>query len=305
MMKTLKQVGELKFIQMIAGLCQTKPNVKKGIGDDAAVVEFSPDKFLLFTSDMLIEGVHFKRNHLPQGIGHKAMASSISDIAAMAGIPQYALVSLGLPKELSFSFAKKIYQGLVRTARQFDIQIIGGDTNEATKIIIDVFLTGVVEKRNLVLRSGAKKGDLIFVTGRLGGSLFGKHLRFTPRLKEARFLVKNYKLNSMIDISDGLIQDLNHILKESKAGAILYEARIPLSKKAKSAENAYNDGEDFELLFTLPKKEAGRLISKWPFKNKVPLSFVGEIMDKEFGFKIKDKSGKIKKIKLAGFQHFR
>jgi thiamine-monophosphate kinase len=157
-----------------------------------------------------------------------------------------------------------------------------------------------VEKENLVLRSGAKKGDIIFVSGKLGGSIHGKHLRFIPRIKEARFLVQNYRVNAMIDISDGLLQDLGHILKKSAKGCVIYEELIPKSAKAKDLNEALSWGEDFELLFTLAPKQARALISSGRFCFQA----IGEIVDEKYGFKMVDCRGREKKMKPRGFQHF-
>ncbi|MFH2137825.1 MAG: thiamine-phosphate kinase [Candidatus Omnitrophota bacterium] len=303
-MKTLKQTGEFKFIKEIAKICKNKKTLQMGIGDDAAVIVKDKDSFLLYTTDMLIEDVHFKRDQDPRGIGHKCISCSVSDIAAMGGLPEYALVSIGLPENLDIGFVKKVYAGMRRTADRFNISIIGGDTNKSDKIIISVFLSGVVKRNHLVLRSGAKKGDLIFVTGKLGGSECGRHLRFTPRVKEAQFLVKQYSLHSMIDISDGLAQDLNHILQASNAGALLYEEQIPVSRDAKSIKEAYSQGEDFELLFTAAKSCAQQMFKDWPFKKTAVLSCIGEIKDKKFGLKVKNINNKINKLKIKGYQHF-
>ncbi|MFH1459776.1 MAG: thiamine-phosphate kinase [Candidatus Omnitrophota bacterium] len=306
-MKKLNQIGEFGFIAEIEKIFNRichKKNVIHGIGDDAAVIRHSKKEYLLYTTDMLIEGVHFLRTQDPEAIGHKALACSISDIAAMGGEPDFALVSLAFPKNLNYRFANKLCQGLGKTAKKYKISIIGGDTNSFDKIIICVFLRGMVNKKKLVLRSKAKKNDLIFVTGDLGASCRGRHLKFTPRLKESQFLVNNFKINAMIDISDGLIADLNHILKASKAGAVLKEASIPLSYLADSREDAFYTGEDFELLFTLPKKYAGKLLSSWPFKNKVKLSCIGEITAQSQGLKLKTKNNRLKKIKLGGYRHF-
>jgi thiamine-monophosphate kinase len=161
-------------------------------------------------------------------------------------------------------------------------------------------MSGFVEKRNLVLRSGAKIGDIIFVTGELGGSISGRHLRFTPRLKEARFLVKNFKLNSMIDISDGLIQDLGHILEESSLGAIIYEESVPLSKQARNLEDAFYTGEDFELLFTMSRSQAKKLYGK----RLTCFKPIGEIVDKKYNLRLIDKMGRERIIRPKGFQHF-
>ncbi|MBU1088180.1 MAG: thiamine-phosphate kinase [Candidatus Omnitrophica bacterium] len=302
-MKTLAQLGEFNFIAAIAKKNLCNKTVLKGIGDDAAVVSISPNDCLLFTADMLIEDVHFLRNANPQAIGHKAIACSLSDIAAMGGLPLYAIVSVAFPKKLDSAFAKKIYQGMRKTALKYSVDIIGGDTNAAEKIIIDVFLCGKVKRKQLVLRSNAQSGDHIFVTGNLGGSQRGGHLSFTPRIAESRFLVSNYKLNSMLDISDGLIADLGHILKQSKKGAILEAEQIPLHAKADNLENAFYAGEDFELLFTLSEKEAKKLSLNWPFK-KTKLSYIGRITAQGHGLQLINKQRKLTKIKPGGYCHF-
>ena len=159
-----------------------------------------------------------------------------------------------------------------------------------------------MEKENLVLRGGAKQNDAIFITGDIGGSIKGKHLNFTPRLKEARFLVRRFKVNSMIDVSDGLLADLGHLLEESGKGAEIYEKATPLSKYALGFDSAVRDGEDFELIFTLPEQYADRLKMLWPFKTR--LSKIGRIFNKSKGFCLVRKSGKSEKIKPAGFTHF-
>jgi thiamine-monophosphate kinase len=229
----ITKIGEFGLIERFRKQIKTDTTVVKGSGDDCAVLKFNKDKYLLFTCDMLVEGVDFRPNERPYLIGRKSVAVSISDIAACAGIPYYCLVSLGLPKETSIDFADKLFKGMLDIAKKFKINIVGGDLSHAGQLVIDVSMLGIVEKKYLVLRNGAKVGDIIFVTGSLGGSIQGKHLKFTPRLKEARYLVKNFKVNSMIDISDGLAQDLGHILGQSKVGAIIYEDLIPRDKKAR------------------------------------------------------------------------
>jgi len=302
-LKLLKDVGELEFIRYIARQIEGKGTALKGIGDDAAVVSINADYVMLFTADMLVEGVHFLRTQRACSIGHKAISCSLSDIAAMGATPKYALITLGLPKKLNFLFAKNIFRGILKTAKFFNVEIIGGDTVCSEKIIIDVFVCGTAKQQNVILRSGAKYGDCIFVTGSLGNSQKTKHLHFTPRVEEANFLTRNFKLNAMIDVSDGLICDLNHILKASKVGALLEESKIPLSKNC-FLNDAYYTGEEFELLFTLPEKYSQQLISKWPFKRQVRLSCIGRIMPQKFGLKIKNKKGIPKKNKIYGYNHF-
>lgn len=301
----LSKIGEFGFINVIKRLITTDNSVVRGIGDDAAVLRFNQNKYLLLTADMLIEDAHFKRNMEPFDIGHKALACSISDIAAMGGLPKYAIISVGLPRGLDVSYAKNLYKGIIDTAKRFKINLVGGDTNRSKNIIIDIALVGEVEKKNLVLRSKAKVNDIVFVTGYLGGSFkSGKHLKFTPRLNEARFLVNNYRINSMIDVSDGLVQDLSHILEESRAGAVIFEKAIPKNKSTDLKEALY-DGEDFELLFTVSKKEAGKLI-KDVLRKKIrfPIKPIGLITNKKKGFTIVDESGRENTLKIKGFRHF-
>ncbi len=297
-------IGEFGLIERISKKVRVDKSVIKGISDDTAVMEYKGNNYLLFTSDMLIEDIHFRREFSHFSIGHKALASSISDISAMGGIPKYVLISLGLPKDLSLEFVDRIYEGINSTAKRFKVNIVGGDINRSEKIIIDVSLIGEVKKKNLILRSGAKKGDRIFVTGSLGGSIYRKHLEFLPRLKESKYLVKNFKISSMIDISDGLVLDLYKITQESKVGAIIYEDLIPISKDAKSLNEALYMGEDFELLFCLSLDGAIRLIKNGKIKGLTKFSYIGEITDKRYGLRIITKRCKEKILKPKGFKHF-
>jgi len=300
----LKNIGEFGLIERQAKGVKTDRSVVKGIGDDAAVLSWAKDKFLLATADMLIEDKHFKRSASPEKIGWKALCCGLSDIAAMGGMPRWALVSCAFPEGLALSYVDKIYSGIKKAARRFGVNIVGGDTNASKKIILDVTVLGEARKRDLVLRGTAKVGDFVFVTGSLGGSISGRHLNFIPRLKEARILVRNFKINSMIDLSDGLSSDLHHILKQSGAGAIIYKELIPKSKEAKSIENALHDGEDFELLFTMSKKEGNRLLDLRSKLFDIPVTRIGTVTDKTLGVKIVDIFGRAKDLKPKGFRHF-
>jgi thiamine-monophosphate kinase len=301
----IREIGELELINRISRKIKNDRSVVKGIGDDTAVIKWAQGKYLLFTCDMLIEGTHFKRScATPFQIGWKALARNLSDIAAMGGTAKYALVSIGLDPGLPVSFADGILDGMNAIARRFKVNIVGGDTSRSSKIVIDVSLIGEVKKDRLTLRSTAREGDAIFVTGFLGGSIKGKHLDFTPRLEEARRLVENFKINSMIDISDGLILDLWRILDVSKKGAILYEDLIPISNKADSFEKAVTDGEDFELLFTMDAKEAERFMRSWSLKFRMPVSLIGEITAKRRGYKLIGRDWKEKNIGKKGYLHF-
>ena len=234
-----------------------------GIGDDTAVLRVSPDHARLATVDTLMEGVHFTMPPATaQQVGHKALAVNLSDIAAMAGRPQAALVSLVLPKQDGAAIAQGIHTGIQTLADTHNVAIAGGDTNTWNgPLVVSITVLGETGCRQTgqhaaVPRSGAQAGDWIMVTGTLGGSLAGKHLDFQPRLTEARTLDQCVSLHAMIDVSDGLSADLHHILHQSRVGAIIEATSIPISAAADHAddgrsplEHALCDGEDFELLF--------------------------------------------------------
>lgn len=297
---SITKLGEFGLIERFKKAIKTDSSVIKASGDDCAVLAFDKNNYQLFTCDMLVDRVDFTKKDDPYLVGRKALAVSISDIAACAGLPRYCLVSVGLPKKTNVGFADSFFKGMLDLAREYKINIVGGDLSSSTRLTVDVSMLGIVEKKYLVLRSGAKIGDIIFVTGSFGGSIFGKHLKFIPRIKEARFLVRNFKVNSMIDISDGLAQDLWHILKESGVGAAIFETLIPISKQSKSLEDALYSGEDFELLFTMPRDEARRLLKKNPLHFKS----IGEVVDKKYGLRLVNKKGKQISIKPKGFCHF-
>jgi thiamine-monophosphate kinase len=296
----LSQLGEFGLINLLKKYQGARSTVIKGIGYDTSVFPLDAKRYLLLTTDMLMEGVHFDRAASPRAVGHKALACSISDIAAMGGVPRYALVSLGVPPELPAAFVCGLYAGLRRLAEQFEVAIVGGDTIKSDKLVINIALTGEAGKNDVVYRSGARPGDRIFVTGPLGRSLSsGRHLRFTPRVRQARYLVRNARPTAMIDISDGLAADLGHILEESRAGAVIEEGLIPRRAGAR-LEHALSDGEDFELLFTLPKKYVARLARQKEF------SFypIGEIVGRPRGLRVRDKQGRTKKVQTEGYTHF-
>ncbi|MCM8763059.1 MAG: thiamine-phosphate kinase [Candidatus Omnitrophica bacterium] len=291
-------IGEFGLIEKIKHWVRTDGSVIKGIGDDCAVIKYSKDEYLLFTCDALIQDVDFRKSDNPYLVGRKAIAVNISDIAAKGGLPRYALVSLGLPKKSSFDYVRRLYQGINYWAKRFKINIVGGDLSGAEKVMIEISMIGFVKKKSLVLRSGAAENDIIFVSGALGGSIRGRHFAFTPRIQEAQYLVENFKINSMIDISDGLLQDLGHILSLSKKGAVIYEDLIPKSKDAHNLEEVLGMGEDFELLFTLPFQEARRLREKR--KDFKPVGYI----TKNPGLILVDKNLSRKEIDIKGFRHF-
>ena len=296
----ISKIGEFGLIDRFKKLIKTDASVIKGSGDDCAVIKFDREHYLLWTCDMIVEDVYFTFRTDPYLIGRKAVAVSLSDIAACAGEPRYLLAALAMPKQTSLGFAEKIVQGMRETANKYRVNIVGGDLSRAGKIALDVSMLGIVKKKHLVLRSGAKPGDVIFVTGTLGGSIKGKHLKFTPRLKESRFLAENFKPSAMIDLSDGLAQDLGQILKESRVGARIYAELIPVSPQATGLSDALYSGEDFELLFTLPKKQAQKLLKK----KLVIFQSIGEIIERRSGLRLVEKNKRETILEPKGFRHF-
>ena len=296
----ISKIGYFGLFERFRKQIKTDATVIKGSGDDCAVLKLDRFNYQLFTCDMIIEGVDFTLKSDPCLIGRKAIAISISDIASCGGIPRHCVISLGIPGNTKVKFTDKLFKGMRDIAKAYKINIVGGDLSRAEKVTLDVAMLGVVEKKNLALRSHAKAGDIILVTGALGGSISGKHLRFAPRLKEARMLVKNFNARAMIDISDGLIQDLSHILKQSRVGARIYEELIPVSRQARGLDDALYSGEDFELLFTLTRQDAKNLFRK----NIRGFKAIGEIVDEAYGLKLIDKNNREKRIKSKGYRHF-
>ena len=306
-------MDEFSFIKWIRSNQKKDKNVVIGIGDDCASIRIDGNKQWLVTTDMLVEGTHFDlKKNTPGKIGKKSIACSISDIAAMGCSAKYAVVSICFPRETKTKFARELFLGMKREADAYNIRIIGGDIVSGKKMLaVNVTMYGENKGLNPVTRSGAKVDDVIMVTGTLGGSILKKHLVFKPRLKEGLLLNKKFSINSMIDISDGLAGDLNHILEESGVGAVLYEDEVPISADAKklarktgfsALHHALHDGEDYELLFTLSDKESKKLLASRPFP--VRLSKIGHIK-KSNGISIQGSDGKLKEIKPVGYKHFK
>ena len=296
----INKLGEFGLIERFRKSIRTDASLVESSGDDCAVIKFDKRRHMLFTCDMLVEGVDFISQEDPYLVGRKSLAVSISDIAACAGIPRWCLIALGLPIRTRLSYADRLFKGMRDIARAFRINIAGGDLSRAPKLTVDVSMLGLVKKEELVLRSGAAQGDAILVTGSLGGSLSGKHLRFTPRVKEARFLSENFKINAMIDISDGLIQDLGHILKASRVGAVVYADCLPFSKQARGLSDVLYSGEDFELLFTISFLQARKLMAAKPRDYHL----IGEVVAEKKGLILIDKNGRRLALKAGGFRHF-
>jgi thiamine-monophosphate kinase len=303
---------EFELIARLTKSLPTNETVVCGCGDDCAVLDFGlPEKLFLFKTDAVVEGIHFTRETPPEKIGRKALARCLSDIAAMAGTPSAALVTIALPKNFEAEFIAKIYDGMSALAKSCGVAIVGGETTtNPERILISIALLGTVARGKQILRSGAKIGDAIFVTGELGGSLAEKHLEFEPRIAEAQWLAGHFSIHAMLDLSDGLASDLHHILKAGGVGAEILKSAVPVSRAAKlrsqkkpSFAAALTDGEDFELLFTVTGKDAVKLLDGWKKKfPKLKLSCIGKIVAGE-GITIRDKTGS-HKLNAHGYVHF-
>src|SRR5476649_177407 len=228
-------MNEFELIAKLTKSLPTNESVVAGAGDDCAVLDLGvPDKLILFKTDAVVEGFHFTRETPPEKIGRKALARCLSDIAAMAGTPTAALVTIALPEDFDAEFVSNIYDGLNSLAEKSGVAIVGGETTtNPERILISIALLGTVARGKQILRSGAKAGDAIFVTGELGGSLAERHLDFVPRLTEARWLVDHFTIHALIDLSDGLAGDLRHILQASGVGAEILKSSVPVSRAAK------------------------------------------------------------------------
>jgi len=276
----LRQIGEDRLLQRLLPSLATHKNAFIAAGDDCAAVR-SPGKneLLLLKTDCVVEAIHFEKNTDPMAIGWKAMMRPLSDFAAMSGVPQFALVTIILPAARSANWVRRIYRGLNRAAKKYRVAIVGGETSNSKLVAaISVSVAGFVEKNRLVSRTGGKAGDDLFVTGRLGGSGRGKHLRFLPRIEESRWLSRNFPIHAMIDLSDGLGADLPRLARASGLDFEIDESGLPLTAGAK-IRNAISDGEDFELLFALSSRYRRRLQKKWRAKfPKLSLTRIGSLL---------------------------
>jgi thiamine-monophosphate kinase len=283
--KCLGDVGEDELITCLTAGLRMGGNVVCGPGDDCAVLQGSDPEWLdLLKTDVVVEGVHFEPGTDPEAVGWKAMARPLSDIAAMGGIPTAAVVTIVAPVKMEVATAVAWYRGLQKAADRFDVSLVGGETSSTRSdaAVISVALTGRVERSRCIYRSGAKIGDAILVTGRLGGSLeSGRHLSFIPRLVEARWLSGNFELHSLMDLSDGLAKDLERMMKKSRAGYQVDREAVPCHDGVDS-KAAVGDGEDFELLFTVSRETVATLLPAWQaqFGDGLKLSVIGEVIEK-------------------------
>lgn len=336
------RLGEQAIIDLTArSVSRAGPRPVVGIGDDAAVLSL-PDRFeTLLTTDLLTDGVHFLADRTPGVLlGRKALAVNLSDIAAMGGAPHSCVVSLGLPRDTQARYARDLVRGLAGLARRYGVAVVGGDTCAARRMFVNVALLGVVEKGRAVLRSGASAGEGLYVTGALGASAAGllllagrgggtgrgaairrvpaaartaairAHQDPIPRTVFGRALGVTGLATAMIDLSDGLAQDLPRLCRASQKGALLLEAALPVHPAAisvlggqRALRAAWSGGEDYELLFSA-RIESERHLARLARRLRIPLARIGQVRSRREGIRILGRDGCYHPLPRGGFEHF-
>jgi len=295
---SLGDVGEERLLQRILPALPSSSAVISGAGDDCAVVRFGDSKKLLvLKTDCVVERVHFTSDAAPTGVGWKAMARPLSDFAAMAAKPEFALVTLIAPAAVSTRWVTELYRGLAKAARMFEVAIVGGETSGTDGAMsVSVSITGAVAKDRWISRDGGKANDELFVTGTLGGSIRGRHLRFIPRIEEAQWLAQNFRITAMMDLSDGVGADLPRLARASNVGFEVDDAAVPRTRGCSLAE-AISDGEDYELLFAVAPRDADRMQTAWRKRfHKLRLTRIGRLVPHS-GFRVPSS--------FRGYVHFR
>ena len=338
-MPKVHEVGEFGLIARLARrLGPLRPDVRVGVGDDVAVVEVAPGRMLLATCDVQVAGVHFLPDRVdPRRLGRRCAAVNLSDIAAMGGRPTHFLVSLALPPDTEVEFLEALYDGLVEEAARFGADVVGGNVSRSACLQVDLTLLGEAEASHIHRRSGARPGDRVLVTGSLGAAAAGlavlrrpelgvpeparrrvldAYETPTPRLAESQALVQAGGATAMIDVSDGLVQDLGHLCEASGVGVRLYAARLPVDEATREVARAAGEdplrwamggGEDYELLFTAPPERAARLAEAIEQATRTPVSVIGEVLPQAAGRRLVLPDGR--EVELApaaagGWQHF-
>ncbi len=330
----ITEIGEFEFIKRIAQKFKVLPENLIGIGDDCAVIECDKDNCMLVTTDMLIEDVHFIKNKISAfDLGKKAVAVNISDIAAMGGKPHSAFISLGIPPETNVEWLDTFYNGMANILENYNLFLLGGDTTKShEKLVINIGIIGYVEKRFLKLRSGARIGDAICVTGYLGDSgaglklliqdkesydpdetyLIERHNCPNPHVTEGVWLAQYAEVNSMMDISDGIDSDIKRIMEMSSCGAEIYLDKLPLSQSfVKICEKygwdkyelAATGGEDYCLLVTINSENYDIIANEFQKKFSNPLTKIGKVLDSKSSFSYYLNNKKIN-LKSIGYDHF-
>jgi thiamine-monophosphate kinase len=277
---TLRQLGEEKLLAQILPHLPRSNRVIVAAGDDCAAVKFRGSRELLvLKSDCVVEGVHFTSATPVEAVGWKAMMRTLSDFAAMAALPEFALITLVISRKKKAKWVRDFYRGLNRASRHFDVAVVGGETSATQgNIVVTVSVAGYVEPKRWIGRNGGRVNDDLFVTGELGGSIRGRHLNFVARIPEARWLTHHFRVHAMIDLSDGLGVDLPRLARASKVGFQIEEKALPIARGS-SMQQAISDGEDYELLFVLPPRERRTLELTWKKKfPKVRLTRIGRLI---------------------------
>ncbi len=329
----LQGIGEFGFIEQIQKRF-SHPNdlVLLGIGDDAAAFIPTPQTFSLLTTDTLVEETHFRRAYSSfEQIGYKAVAVNLSDIASMGGVPRFFLTSLGLTDDIEATDLNKLYRGIAKGSKEAKIELIGGNTVRSEGFFfITITLMGEVSREEMIRRSGAKPGDLLYVTGTLGDAdaglnllksggegknytkLINRHHLPKARFREGRTLGKEGIPSAMIDLSDGLVGDLKHLMTQSRVGAELMLKQIPISpslrryttqKNTDPVKHALFGGEDYELLFSVPPERLEKL-EALKERRLIQATRIGTILAKREGLVLREKNGSIRKLDHKGYQHF-
>jgi thiamine-monophosphate kinase len=311
-MQTLSDIGEHSAIQRLTSFLHAGDDILVGAGDDCAVIRpsSSSDEDWVLTADPVVEGFHFKSTDDPRLIGRKAIGRTLSDIAAMGARPRWSLIDVVAPGDTAVEKLEMVYDGARKISDTFGLKIVGGDLSEGRGLEIHVLAIGSLPRGKALLRSGAVPGDSVFVTGELGGSAAGRHFTFEPRVQEGEF-IRDWA-TSAIDLSDGLASDLRHVLDASNVGASIDLAEIPVSKAAEALasddnalQHALKDGEDFELLFTVPGQSSAEFLSRWKQSFLTPaLSRIGIITDRVSELQAVNASAERLDIEGWGFRHF-
>lgn len=279
---TLRELGEDEVIRRLVRLMPLPDEASEGPGDDCAKMPPGCDVVLLKT-DALVEGIHYEKSAAPERVGWKAVARVVSDFAAMGGRAERFLITVAIDPGTEMAWLEGVYRGMARCMRAHGAVLAGGETSsvpEGNAAVISVAATGRVEEEHRITRTGGAPGDVLFVTGTLGGSIHGKHLDFTPRVREAEWLVTHHKPAAMMDLSDGLGADLPRLAAASGCGFAVDRGRLPVSCGS-DTEGAWGDGEDFELLFAIRPNQADALAANWKkaFPD-LPLTAIGHLTEK-------------------------
>ena len=304
-------LDEDRWVHWLEGQIKPSPSdVPIGIGDDMAEVSHQGASSVFFATDTLVEHTHFDLATASlEQVGYKAMAVNLSDCAAMATLPLAAVVAVALPIGFTESQLKDVYAGILRASRTYRCPVVGGDTTRsrsAAPLVLNVSMLSRCGESRAITRARAQVDDVVCVTGSLGGSLVAKHLCFRPRLQEALSLAEGDRITAMMDISDGLSTDLARLCRRSKVGALIDARRIPISDQARTREDplrsALHEGEDFELLFTLPPGDYLSLEKRW--NHTTPITQLGTITESS-GIAIRLSADQVTPLAAEGYDHFK